>query len=60
LIDAGTHVVAVARICGCLRGSGHQVEVEETQVWKMQEGRATEVRAYLTRSHALKAVGLAE
>jgi ketosteroid isomerase-like protein len=60
LIDAGDHVVAVARICGCLRGSGHQVEVEETQVWKMREGMATEVRAYLTRSHALEAVGLEE
>jgi ketosteroid isomerase-like protein len=58
LIDAGDHAVAVARICGCLRGSGHQVELEETQVWKMRDGRATEVRAYLTRSQALKAVGL--
>ena len=60
LIDAGDHVVAVARLCGCLRGSGHPVEVEETQVWKMREGRATEVRAYLTRTDALKAVGLEE
>src|SRR5947209_2271814 len=42
LTDAGDHMVAVARICGCLRGSGHPVEVEETQVWKMREGRATE------------------
>jgi ketosteroid isomerase-like protein len=58
LIDAGDHVVAVARICGCLRGSGHQLEVQETQVWKMRDGRATEVRAYLTRSEALNAVGL--
>src|SRR5450631_2683050 len=60
LIDAGDRVVAVVRLCGCLRGSGHPVEVEETQVWKMRAGRATEVRAYLTRSHALKAVGLEE
>jgi ketosteroid isomerase-like protein len=60
LIDAGDYVVAVARICGCLRGSGHLVEVEETQVWKMRDGRATEVRAYLTRSEALKAAPLAE
>jgi ketosteroid isomerase-like protein len=58
LIDAGDHVVAVARICGCLRGSAHQVEVAEMQVWKMRDGRATEVRAYLTRSDALKALGL--
>jgi ketosteroid isomerase-like protein len=58
LLDAHDHVVAVARICGSLRGSGHQVEVDETQVWKMRDGRATEVRAYLTRPQALKAVGL--
>src|SRR3954452_23993319 len=56
LLDARDYVVAAARICGSLRGSGHQVEVEETQVWKMRDGRATEVRAYLTRSEALKAV----
>jgi ketosteroid isomerase-like protein len=60
LIDAGDQVVAVARICGCLRGSGHQVEVEESQVWRMTDSRAVEVRAYLTRSEALKAVGLQE
>jgi ketosteroid isomerase-like protein len=58
LIDAEDHVIAVVRLCGCLRGSGHQLEVQETQVWKMREGRATEVRAYLTRSEALKALGL--
>ncbi len=60
LIDAGDQVVAFTRICGCLRGSGHQVEVEETQVWTMRDGRAAEVRAYLTRTDALKAVGLEE
>jgi ketosteroid isomerase-like protein len=60
LIDAGDHVIAVTRLCGCLRGSGHELDVQETQVWKMRHGRATEVRAYLTRSEALKAVGLEE
>jgi ketosteroid isomerase-like protein len=60
LIDAGESVVAVARICGCMRGSGHQVEVEETQVWKLRDGKVTEVRAYLTRAEALRALGLEE
>jgi len=60
LIGAGDIVIAVARLCGCLRGSGHELDVEETQVWRMRSGRASEVRAYLTRSEALKAVGLAE
>jgi ketosteroid isomerase-like protein len=58
LIDAGDHVIAVTRLCGSMRGSGHQLDVQETQVSKMRDGRVTEVRAYLTRSEALKAVGL--
>jgi ketosteroid isomerase-like protein len=58
LIDAGDDVIAVARLCGRLRGSGHQLDVQETQVWHTRDGRVTEVRAYLTRSEALKAVGL--
>ena len=58
LIDAGDRVIAVTRLCGSLRGSGHELDVQETQVWKMRDGRATEVRAYLTRSEALEAVGL--
>jgi ketosteroid isomerase-like protein len=60
LFAAGDHVIAVTRLCGCLRGSGQELDVRETQVWKMRDGKATEVRAYLTRSEALKAVGLEE
>lgn len=58
LIDARDHVIAVTRLCASLRCSGQQLDVQETQVWKMRDGRAAEVRAYLTRSEALKAVGL--
>jgi len=60
LIDAGDHVIAITRLCGCLRGSGRELDVQETQVWKLRDGRVTEVRAYLTRSAALEAVGLSE
>ena len=60
LIGFGDDVIAVTRLCGCMRGSGYELDVEETQVWRMRDGRATEVRAYLTRSEALKAVGLEE
>jgi ketosteroid isomerase-like protein len=60
LIGAGDNVIAIGRLCGCLRGSGHELDIEETQVWRLRDARATEVRAYLTRSEALKAVGLAE
>src|SRR5690348_11920005 len=35
IIDAGDHVVAVTRLCGCLHGSGKEVALEETQVWTM-------------------------
>jgi ketosteroid isomerase-like protein len=58
LIDAGDDVIAVTRLCGRLRGSGHQLDIQETQVWHAQDGRVTEVRAYLTRSEALRAAGL--
>jgi ketosteroid isomerase-like protein len=58
LIDAGDHVIGVRRLCGGLRGACHELDGQETQVWKIRDGRATEVRAYLTRSEALKAVRL--
>jgi ketosteroid isomerase-like protein len=59
LIDAGDQVVSVTRLCGRIRGSGNRVELPETQVWTMRDGKAVEVRAYLTRAEALEAVGLA-
>jgi hypothetical protein len=31
--------------------------VRETQVWKLSDGKAVEVRAYLTRAEAIEAVG---
>ncbi|HEY0515693.1 MAG TPA: nuclear transport factor 2 family protein [Solirubrobacteraceae bacterium] len=58
--DAGDHVVAVTRLCGCLRGSGQELDLEETQVWTIRDGKAAAVRAYLTRAEAFKAVGLTE
>jgi hypothetical protein len=35
-------------------------DVPEAQVWEIRDGKAAEVRAYLTRAEALKAVGLAQ
>ena len=60
VIDIDDHVVAVTRLCGCLRGSGQELDLAETQVWTMRDRKAVEVRAYLTRSEGLKAVGLEE
>jgi ketosteroid isomerase-like protein len=59
LIDAGDAVIVVARLRGQIRGSsGQQLDLHETHVWKLRDGRAIEVRAYLTRTEALKAVRL--
>jgi ketosteroid isomerase-like protein len=58
LIDAGDRVVSVTRLCGRIRDSGHRVELPETQVWTMRDGKAVEVRAYVTRAEALEVVGL--
>src|SRR6266568_1639953 len=56
LIDADDLVVAVVRLGGRIRDSGHDVEMEETHVWRLLDGKATEVREYQTKAEALKAV----
>ena len=58
LIDAGDHVISVSRLCGRPRDGSQELDLHETQVWKLRDGKAVEVRAYLTRADALKAVGL--
>jgi uncharacterized protein len=60
LIDADDFVVAVVRLRGCVRGSGQDVEMEETHVWRHVDGKATEVREYQTKAEALEAVRLTE
>jgi ketosteroid isomerase-like protein len=58
VIDAGDRVIAVSRLCGRPRERSHELEVHESQVWKLREGKALEVRAYLTRAETLEAVAL--
>jgi ketosteroid isomerase-like protein len=60
LIDAGDFVIAVSRLCGRPRDGTRELSLPETQVWKLRAGKAVEVRAYLTRDEALKAVRLAD
>jgi ketosteroid isomerase-like protein len=60
LIDADDCVVAVVRLRGRFRGSGQDVEMEETHVWRHRDGKAIEVREYQSKAEALEAVGLAE
>jgi ketosteroid isomerase-like protein len=59
LIDAGDCAIAVSRLCGRPRDGSHELEVHASHVWKLREGKALEVRAYLTRAEALEAVVLA-
>jgi ketosteroid isomerase-like protein len=60
LIDAGDRVVVVLRLHGRVRGSAHEVDMSETHVLTMRDGKVTEVHEYPTKAEALKVVGLDE
>ncbi len=61
LIDGGDDVViAVLTLRGRIRDSGEEVNMPETHVWRLLDGRAVECREYPTKAEALKAVGLAQ
>ncbi|HMD57136.1 MAG TPA: nuclear transport factor 2 family protein [Solirubrobacteraceae bacterium] len=60
LIDAGDRVIVVLRLHGCVRGSIQEVDMPETHVLTMRDGKTTEIHEYQTKAEALKAVGLAE
>jgi ketosteroid isomerase-like protein len=58
LIDAGDRVVAVLRLHGRLRESNQTVDMSETHVLTMRDGKATEIHEYRSKAEALEAVGL--
>ena len=58
LIDAGNHVVAVLRLRGRARGGAHEVNMSETHLLTMRDGKVTEIHEYQTKAEALKVVGL--
>jgi ketosteroid isomerase-like protein len=58
LIDAGHTVVVVLRLHGRSRGSAHEVDMSETHVLTMRDGKVTEVHECATKAEALKVVGL--
>jgi ketosteroid isomerase-like protein len=60
LIDAGDRVVVVLRLHGRARGSAHEVDMSETHVLTMRDGKVTEIHEYQTKAEALKVVGLDE
>ncbi len=58
LIDAGDRVVVVLRLHGRVRGSAHEVDMPETHLVTMRDGKVAEIQEYPTRAEALAVVGL--
>jgi ketosteroid isomerase-like protein len=56
LIDAGDRVVAVLRLSGCVKGSSQQVDMPETHVYTMLDGKIIEVHEFPTKATALEVV----
>jgi ketosteroid isomerase-like protein len=59
-IDAGDRVVMPMTARGRPHGSAQTVEVAETQVYTVRNGKIVEVREYRTKAGALKVVGLSQ
>jgi len=59
-IDAGDFVVVPTRQVGRGRTSGAFFEEGQVNVFRVRDGRVTQLREYRDRSEALKAVGLEE
>jgi len=57
IFETGGKVVAVLRLSGRIKASEQQVAMEEVHVFSFRGGMVSEVREYLTRSEALKALG---
>jgi ketosteroid isomerase-like protein len=59
-IDVGNYVVVPVRLSGRGRASGASFEEHEIHVFKLRDGKITELREYREKSEALEAVGPAE
>jgi len=44
-------------VSGRVKGSDHRVEMEEVHIWSFRDGLISEVREYLTKDEALRALG---
>jgi ketosteroid isomerase-like protein len=61
IIDGGDEIVVVVlRLHGRVKGSSDTVELHETHVWRLRDGKAIEIREYRTKAQALDAAGLSE
>ena len=58
VIDAGDCVVVSLRFRGKVRGGEQTVELPESQVWRLRDGKVVEVRDFATESDALAAAGV--
>jgi uncharacterized protein len=60
VFDAGDYVVVPVRLTGRGRTSGVSFEEDEVHLYKVRDGKITELREYRHRNDALKAAGLEE
>ena len=56
IIDKDEYVVVSLVLRGRIRGSGEQVGLSETHVWRLHDGKTIEVREYRTVEAALEAL----
>ena len=54
-IDLGDWIVVPQLIKGRMRGSGAEIVLEETHVYRLEGGKIAEVHGYRTRDEAMKA-----
>ena len=59
-VDLGEQVLVATRFIAEGRGSGVPVEVTVYNLWTVRQGKAVQVRGYLSREDALAAAGRAE
>lgn len=58
-LDAGDEVLAIGSFRGQARGTANKLDVPLVHIWKLRDGKAVRLRAYLDYSEALEAaVGL--
>ena len=58
--ETGASVVVAVRLSAKGRSTGISVEQHLGQVWTVHDGRAIQIRSYVSYPEALKAAGLAE
>jgi ketosteroid isomerase-like protein len=58
--EAGASVVVALRLSAKGRSTGIMVEQRLGQVWTVRDGKAIQVRSYVSHREAMRAVGLAD